>query len=74
MEKLNEKKLRATGSFLAKNKYKILGIQNQGDKESDFLRKCLEDAIEDYLKEAKVKIKWLINFYLPIVTWLDSTS
>ena len=54
-EKLNEKKLRATGNFLIKNKYKIMSIEKEGNKSCDFLRKCLEDAVEDYLKGHKSK-------------------
>ena len=55
MEKLNEKKLRATGNYLIKNKYKIMGLEKEGNKSFDFLRKCLDDAVEDYLKGAKSK-------------------
>ena len=54
-EKLNEKNMRATGQFLIKNKYKIMGLEKEGNKSCDFLRKCLEDAVEDYLKGAKSK-------------------
>jgi hypothetical protein len=54
-EKLNEKKLRATGNFLIKNKYKIMSLEKEGNRSCDFLRKCLEDAVEDYLKGSNSK-------------------
>ena len=38
-----------------KNKYKIMGLEKEGNKSFDFLRKCLDDAVEDYLKGAKSK-------------------
>ncbi len=54
-EKLNEKKLRATGNFLIKNKYKIMSLEKEGNRSCEFLRKCLEDAVEDYLKGSNSK-------------------